>query len=345
MSNNIKKVLFVFLVILLMIGMPKTVLASNEEIAVISTKTLGENGTENIDFLIYIKGYTKTKFKYAFSNKENPEAIDLNYINSASDNLENQVAILSNEKYVEMSAEPIYMWAKDENGEEILTAIKIDFTDILNLEEMQNVETITKKIPVEISDTKEKVDATAPISQENIDGVIENVKVGYIKITDEEDAKYYYRLIKTTEAGDIENLMELAKKIKDTYENLDMFEKIKLCKEFNELYTKLIERTNWAEVTDKTIRQPKESMENDEYVVFIKKVAEDKEVIDVQFLVANDDYKENIEKEQIVIQETTKLPITFDNIIILILAFIIVINALIIIFIRIRKLSKKDERK
>lgn len=93
-----------------------------------------------------------------------------------------------------------------------------------------------------------------------------------------------------------------------------------------------------------TINQPEESVEDDEYVVFIKKVEGENETVDVQFLTSYDDYKENVIKEQIVTQETTKLPITYDNIILLIIAFVIIVFALVIIFIRIRKLSKRNEK-
>lgn len=344
MSKYITKIFFVFSIVLFITIVPLITYATNEDVSIVSS-TIDDNGQEKMEFLIYIKDYTKNKFKYAFSNEEQPEVIDLNYINSITDNLGNQVALLNAETYEELSNEKIYMWVKDENGDEIINGIQLDLSGTLSKEEMQTVETITKRIEVEIADTKEKVDATEPISQKEVDGVTENVKVGYIKITDNEDAQYYYRLIKTTESMDFEKLMELAKEINKTYEKLDMYEKIKISKEFYELYTKLVEKTNWEEVENMTINQPEESVEDDEYVVFIKKVEGENEIVDVQFLTSYDDYKENVIKEQIVTQETTKLPITYDNIILLIIAFAIIVLALVIIFIRIRKLSKRNENK
>ena len=340
MNNNIKKILFIFSIIFFLFTFSINVFASNEELAITSIKS--KDGKD--EFLIYINDHTKNKFKYAFTNKEKTEAMDLNYINSVIDNLGNQVAILNAETYEELSNEKIYMWVKDENGEEIINGVQLDLSEALSQEKMQTVETITKKIEVEIADTKEKVEATNPISQKEVDGVTENVKVGYIKIVDNKDAKYYYRLIKTTDSMDFEKLMELAKEMSKNYEKNDMYGKINICKEFYDLYTKLIEKTNWEEVENMTINQPEESVEDDEYVVFIKKVEVENETVDVQFLTSYDDYKENVIKEQIVTQETTKLPITYDNIILLIIAFVIIVFALVIIFIRIRKLSKRNEK-
>ena len=343
MNKYILKIFFILFIVLYITTIPLINYATNEDVAIVSY-VIDDNGQEKMEFLIYIKDHIKNKFKYAFSNKEKTEEIDLNYINSVTDNFGNEVAFLDAKKYEELSKEKIYMWVKNEKGEEIINGIQLEFSETLSKEEMQTVETLTKRIEVEISDTKEKVEATDPISKKEIDGVTENVKVGYIKITDNDNAKYYYRLIKITESMDFENLMKLAKEINKTYENLDMFGKIKLSKEFYELYIKLIEETNWEEVENMTINQPEESVEEDEYVVFIKKVEEENEVVDVQFLTAYDDYKENVIKEQIVTQETTKLPITYDNIILLIIAFAIIIIALVIIFIRIRKVSKRNEK-
>ena len=56
-----------------------------------------------------------------------------------------------------------------------------------------------------------------------------------------------------------------------------------------------------------------------------------------------DNYEEP-KTEKVVTQETTKLPITGDNIALIVLLVVIVI-ALIVVFIRMKKINKKDEEK
>ena len=98
------------------------------------------------------------------------------------------------------------------------------------------------------------------------------------------------------------------------------------------------------------VKQPESSIQGEglgnKYIVFLKKVAKDGETtIDAQFLQEYYDYEPNTEIEQIITQETTRLPITYDSIALIVILAIIVI-ALVIVFIRMKKLkNKKDEEK
>ena len=81
------------------------------------------------------------------------------------------------------------------------------------------------------------------------------------------------------------------------------------------------------------------------YYELLKKVNEQgAETLDVQFLTAFDAYRPNIVKEQVVTQETTKLPITYDSIALFVILGIIVI-LVIAVFLRMKKLSKQNEEK
>ena len=137
--------------------------------------------------------------------------------------------------------------------------------------------------------------------------------------------------------------MNLAKKINSEYSNMDMFSKIQTLEEFDEIYSTLVNEADWKQVNDMTIKQPKEATENSKYVVLLKKEDGSNVITDVQFLTSQEEKEESYEREKIVTQETTKLPITGDNII-LILAFIVVIIALILVFIKMKSNKEKESK-
>ena len=162
------------------------------------------------------------------------------------------------------------------------------------------------------------------------------------KITDTDEAKYFYQTMPATE--EYATLMNLAEKIKDEYHGMSMYTKVETTNEFYTLYNKLMENAQWQEVDSMTIRQPKEAVEGSKYVVFIKKVEGEEITLDAKFLTCQEVKTPTYEKEKIVTQETTKLPITGDNII-LVIVFAVVIIALILVFIKMKKLNKKDNIK
>lgn len=343
MNRNSAKLLGILAIILFIAIMPIVVFATNEDVSIVSTK----NEEQKQEYIIYINGYTDKTFKYAFSNNQNPEEMDLVYINSITTNVDenqksNQVAYLDASTYEKLSNQTIYMWAKGENEELILNGIELDFNNSLTKENINTIETITKRIKVEIADNE---GATTTIRQENIDGVEETAAVGYVKITESGKAEYTYKRVKTTESEEYAKLMELAETIQQKYDEMDMYQKIQTSEEFYKLYSKAIEdNNNWEKVENKEIKQPEASVAGDKYIVFIKKVAGEETTIDAQFLTAFDDYKPNVIKEQKVTQETTKLPITYDSIALIVILAVIVI-AIIVVFIRMKKLNNKDEEK
>ena len=339
--SKISTKLFGMLAILLFIAvMPIVVLATNEDISIVNT----QNDEGKQEYIIYINGYTDKNFKYAFSNA-NPGEMDLVYINSITDLGENQIAYLDADTYEKLSNNPIYIWAKAKNdlGEEvlILNGIQLDFQNSLTKENIDLVETITNRIPVKIANKK---DYAEKISQEEVDGILITKSVGYVEIADETGETYYYERTKTTDSAEHAKLMELAERINAEYDELDMYEKVQLSEEFYTLYSKLIEQANWQKVEDKRVYQPEESVEGDQYVVLLKKVSDNGEITDVQLLTADEEENSEPEKIKVVTQETTRLPITYDSILLFVILAIVVI-ALVIVYIRMKKVSKKDEEK
>lgn len=342
MNKHSIKLLSVLAIILFIAVIPIVVLATNEDVSVVSTQ---EEGKES--YLIYMNGYTDKTFKYALSNNANPEIMDLVYINSITDLGENQVAYLDASTYEKLSksGETIYIWAKDENENLILEGIQLDLTKSLSKEKIDEVENTTKKISVDIVEDK---DETKMLKKENEEGVTKTTWTGHIEIKDSSKATYYYERTKTTDSAEHQKLMELVEKINKKYDSMDMYEKVQIDTEFYDLYSKLIENAKWQEVENMRVEQPESTIEGtgtgDKYVVLLKKIEDGVETTDVQFLTASYDYEPNVVKEVVATQETTKLPITYDSIALIVVLAIVVI-AIIAVFIKIKKLNKDEESK
>ena len=282
--------------------------------------------------MIYIKGLENTEFNYALSLTSNTPEMQLKYTHSEKDGEGNQVALVEKDDYDFETNQKAYL--KIKQGTEV-KEVEIDFSESFDKEQMEEVENTTKKISTEVVDNlveEDKVD-------EN--GVHITVKVGGLKITDSPDATYYYQT-KLAE-NEYAELMNLAKKMKNEYTDMDMFTKIQVAKEFYELYNKVIDGATWQEIEDMTIRQPKEATENSEYVVLMQKATGNETITDVQFLTCKEEQTPSYEKEKIVTQETAKLPITGDNVI-LIIAFVAVIIALVFVFIKMKNNKEKESK-
>lgn len=350
MNRISAKLLSVLALFLFIAIIPIAVFAVNEDISIVSTI----NSENKQEYTVYIKGISTQNFKYAFTNIENadPEGMDLNYINSTQDLGGNQAAFLNAETYEELSKnnKAIYMWAKvkdqEENEKLILKNTEIDLNKALTDELLEQVETLTQKINVEIADNQ---DNTTTIKNEKVDGVDIITNVGYVKIKDsDKKAKYYYEMVKLPSTDEYNQLNTLANQLKDEYDDKEMYEKIKIATEFNEVFEKVTSQAKWEEVKDLTIKQPEDSKKDDKYIILLKKVAKvDKkeiETLDVQFLTADETEKENVEIEKVVTKETTKLPITYDSIALFVVLGIIVL-LVIVVAIRMKKLSKQNEQK
>lgn len=341
------KLLSVLAIALFIAIIPIAVFATNEDISIVETK----NSESKQEYTIYIKGISTQNFKYAFTNIKNadPEGMDLSYINSISDLGGNQVAFLDATTYEKLSKnnETIYMWAKikDEKGNEnlILKNIQLDLSKSLTEEKLNQVETLTQRINVEIADSQED---TTTVQNENIDGIDIVKNVGYVKILDDDKkATYYYEMVKFPSTDEYNKIKKLADQLNAEYNEKDMYEKVQIATELNKTFETVTNQAKWEQVKDMIIKQDENSEAGDQYIVLLKKVSENgNETLDVQFLTAEDNYEPNVIIEEVVTQETTKLPITYDSIALFVILGIIVILA-VIVFIRMKKINKKNETK
>ena len=265
--------------------------------------------------------------------------MELNYINSVEDEEGNQVAFVTQTKYNnELSTNAHnYLYIKTT---EVVEIKEINFDDAFDKAKMEEVETTTKRMETEVvTDIIEK--------DEEVEGVKVKVTVGGLKIIDTDQATYYYASTKLP-AEKYTELMELAEQINSSYNEMDMYERIKTAKQFYNLYNELKGLQNWLEVENMTIMQPNDAQKGEQYVVYLKKLDEDgNETIDVKLMTSyREDEEEKIpgKTETRVVKETAKLPITGDSIILFVVLAAIVIIA-IIVFIRMKKLQNKENKK
>ena len=118
-----------------------------------------------------------------------------------------------------------------------------------------------------------------------------------------------------------------------------MFNKLSTYNEFKALYNKLkpeIDDEKWTEVEEYVIEQPQYSKTGEQYLVWLKQETETDTVIDVQIMTCVDEYIPEYEKQEIVIKETTKLPITGDNIVLFVIAGVILVLIIAVVVLKLK---------
>lgn len=270
------------------------------------------------EYMIYASNLLDEKFEFAFSNEEDEDTLE--FRDSAMDQEKdgNHIAYIDQDLYEQYfnGKKSVFLWVK-QDGEYKLKAEPIKLADVLSEETIQDYNKVTKKIAVEVGEKE--------LPQENVDGVKITRKVGTINIKDDDKASYSYQMLKATEGTDAAKLIKLANKMNEL-NNKNMFEKLSVYSEFEEIYTKLMPEANdakWLEVKEYIIDQPEDSKKDEQYLVWIKKDLEDSTTTDVQIMTCKDEYTEEHEKQEVVIKETTKLPVTGDTIALFVIAGII----------------------
>ena len=324
MNQRIKKII-VMLLISLLAYIPIMSFADNQVTNVPQIVKLDDE-----KYIIYLEKLQGTKFNYSISLNEEGEYDEQKSLASTVDSEKNQVAVIQKEDFDFEKNNKAYLKIKQNNQ---ISTVEVDFSKAIMKQDLQNVETTCKRINTDIlSDLVEE-----DFNDEN--GVHNILKVGGLKLENEDNSQYFYDIKKTSDT----EIMDIAKKINAEYQNMDMYNKIKLTQEFNEKYNLLINEAKWEEVVENTIRQPKDAEENSEYIVLIKKVKDDQEITDIKFLTSIEDKNEAYENEKIATQETSKLPITGDSIV-LIVAFVLILISLIFTFIKMRKKNGKETK-
>lgn len=288
------------------------------------------------EYLIYVSGLLNDKFEFALSNDS--KALDLEFNDSAKDQEEgNHIAYVDNELYDTYFSknEKTFLWVKQ--GEEYkIEAQEINLSTALEEKNIQNLNQVTKTITVKVGEKELPV--------ENKDGVVVNRKIGTLQIEGKENAAYSYQMFKKETGTDVEKLIELANEM-NKQENKDMFAKLNLYSEVQNIYNKLLnglDNKKWAKAEDAIIPQPQEAKLGDQYLVFVKENINNEETIDIQIMTCRDDYTQEYETKDVVIKQTSKLPITYDNIILFAIAGVVLVLIILVVVLKLR--NKKEDK-
>lgn len=323
-----------FLVIMMITLLQFPVNATNEKLEIVKTSD---------EYLLYVSTIMEKEFDFIFTKDESLEASALDFstaINSIKDAEGNNVAYvdspLENTYFKDANGETAnaYMWIKQ--GEEVSGPILVDLNTAITQEVIDFVSKTTTRIPVTIG--QEERD---PVTEGN---TTLTTTVGYLQIEAQEGYTYEYQLVKLPNK-DYTRFVELAKEISSFAKNSNSYGNISKINEFYSLYNDLIPE-NWDKVVDNRIEQPEEAKSGDEYVVWIRSTNSNGEnIVDVQFMtsVREEREKTSIETVKEEVTKTTKLPVTFDSNMILIIVFAVIIVAIIVLLIVRKKLANKSK--
>ena len=326
-----KKVMLVFLLVLLIMLLPTKIFAATQSVAIVKVEN---------DYSIYIDGLENKDFKFAFTN-QNPEdetSFESQLIPNWEDNNGVNIACLEEDTSLNLN-EPVFMIVKV--GEE-LSVTELDLNKAISKTDMASVEAITTIIDVDTTQTT--------TTSDNENGVVTTQTVGQVNIIESaeynyKDYEYQYNLIKIdgTESETATKLSNLVDSLQSTYSTLSTYNKILKTAEIRDLYLSLREEAVYSKVNDYVIYQPEDSKEGDKYLVLLQQLS-GKEVVreDIQFLICTEGHKQEVVKEVKEIKKATALPRTFDSIILLVVLAVILITAIAVIL-RIRKLNKNEE--
>lgn len=317
MKKLSSKILLIVMAVILVLSLNATVNATAEDMAVLKNT--------NGDYLIYLKEYLNDEYSYAITTSADVEENNLNWY-TAKDTNGNSVIKVSKEQV------GLYLWVKV-NNEIIKKAEPINVTEVSTEAEINEMKTLTNRI---------KVDATQTITEETReDNVIRTVTQGVLKITDDANAKYSYDIVLLNDENtSCKELVNLMSKINA---DMDIFQAIDVAQEYTALWNNIITNAEWKEVTNAIIAQPIDAENGTQYVVLLKKELNGNTTYDAQVLTSKKETLEDEVQEVVKTETRSELPVTFDNPILFVLLGVAVV-AIVIIAIRIRSLSKKNEK-
>ena len=296
-------------------------------------------------YLIYYETICKEEFEFAFSNNPEETVDNLKFKSSAKDSTgENalNIAYIDENLYEEYFSKETYIWIRNQNDEILVSAELVNLNNAIDDSIVNLVNTTTKANEatprIEIDTTK--LNVTHP----EVEGVITTVTTGKIKICEKENCNYKYCLISATaeneKALELYNLAQnMSSKDKNTYEKLSNVEK------FYNLYEELMPKEDdWKDVENYEILQPESARSGDKFIVYIKEENEESSIVDVKLLESKYSFEEQrIDEEDKTLTEVVKLPVTYDEGIVLIVLLAIIVIAIIVATIVNKKMKNKEK--
>ena len=316
-------------VFILLVLLSTNVKAANEGTQIIKSEE---------DYVIYVDGYETTSFSFAFSNAAETNVSELKFYNNWTDANEVNVACLDNESGIDLTSK-IFMWINDESNNPIITAREIDLTQAIDVEDIEDLNSLTSRIMTDPSQVDSKT--------EDVGGVMITRTAGKLVITDSEEYTYRYSLEKITDSSNFSELTTLLQEI-DNVSSETMIEKLDSVKKADDKLDDMIANASWTEVSNMTINQPEDCAIGDKYGVLLQKVDTNGEVVesDLQILECYKEASQDKVTETVPVKVTSALPVTGEDIT-LYVALAVILLAIIAVIVRIifLKKNKQNENK
>ena len=292
MKNSILKLTCIVLITIFTVAlMPMAVRAASNTDGIILEKADGSK-------IIYVKDMKTTEFKYAFSDSD--DSTGATFLTASKDTNDEYVA------FMEKDATAKYMFVQVEGN---TNTIELAKQKSISEDEIKEVEKLTKIIGVKTTETD------SAISKDG-DKTVTTV-YGKIVVTDE--GTYQYQIFEVVDKNSStktpnETAVDLYNQL-SKLENADgMYNKLLAEIAIRDDYKKLIDNAKWEDAKNKVIPQPKDSQNDEVFVVIIREVKDGKEVRkDVQFMTTARQDDEGVEKTSKEVTKKTKLPVTGEN--------------------------------
>lgn len=308
-NTRVKGIFLLGIFLMVSLLLTTTVYGSNENVQI-----LKESDQE---YLIYVKDNLDKTFEFALSNDTTEPS---EYKDAGKDAAEggNYIAYID-----EYSTGNKYLWVKNNEGY-ILEGVELDLTNVIDNEDLELLQSLTKIINVDTTKTK--------VEDKEVNGNKVKVTTGKLVFLDEGTHKY--QMFKVAESEDYAKFMDLAERVSKFSKDTNMYTQLEVYTEFANIATQLLTELedDWKDVEGNEILQPEDAKNGDKYVVWL---IEDNE-LDVQFLTSK------YEEEKVTEKIETKLPVTYDDNRLLIVLIVLVI-ATIAVSVRINSLKKADK--
>ena len=337
MKKSSVKIIAFLMVILILLGSMAMPAKAKTGYTSITLKT-GEG-----EYIIYYGDVCKEDFQFAIADSASADPSTLSYTGSVKDTLEEGAL---NVAYVDSTnnsanASKVYMWILDSSDNEVVSAYEIDLSQALTEDIVELVNTTT----IANADTERiKVDTTQTQTENKmVDGVDTTITTGKMVVTEKNNAKYSYTLMKVEDGSEVKNLSDLVDEINDYSGNT--YGKLELIKDFYDNYMKLMpDNAEWTNIDNGEILQPEDAEDGDLYVAYIKEKASDgTEIIDVKILKCVRTEKQGQNEEEETVTEVVSSPVTYDSIALLVIFGVIVILLVIVLVLRKRSIKKSEE--
>lgn len=300
--------------------------------------------TADGEYVIYVKKVQNEEFEFAFSEKEDEQESNLEFISSEKDSSKKSlnVAYISAaafDKYFK-SDNKAYIYVKNSKGEMVVSGDLVSLYDAITPEILDFASTTTKRIETKV-DSQTLVDTTEPIADTELS--LNTIRVAdYIEIVPEDGATYQYYLVKVEEGTIEAEVFEIVEKTTD--EN-DMYETLVTVSDFVDALKSVQQssKVTWTDVKDNKIQEPIESETGDKYIVLIKEEKGEDITLDAKFMVCaeHDEVKYKDDKDK-TISTIVKLPVTGETLAAIFGLAIVVVGIVVVLFLR--KKSDKESK-